>query len=225
MPTFRNETDEMNSDRVSASGAHYHHGSAVMEPQPLGLPLPFSSKQSPNIFSVTSANPIPPSQPVVLAPQAPPPPPPPPVETRDDESEDVSDWEHEVDPDTGSLFYVDTFSQHGQESKQKSTGLKNSCAPGARAAAAAAPVKLSRLVRRRESKRDRPTTSKQAAAVARNGGLAAVNEKVNSGGVDNSSDNDSSTYGQVCGFCSPSYRGIEHLIRYFHKYYFSDQDI
>ena len=215
MPTFRNATDEMNSgDRVSASGAHYHHGSAAMEPQPLGLPLPFSSKQSPNIFSVTSANPIPPSQPVVLAPQAATLPP---VETRDDDSEeDVSDWEHEVDPDTGSLFYVDTFSQHGQESKQKSTGLKNSCAPGARAAAAAAPVKLSRLVRRRESKRDRPTTSKQAAAVARNGGLAAVNEKVNSGGVDNSSDNDSSTYGQVCGFCSSSYRGIEHLIRYFH---------
>lgn len=208
------------SDRAvpvsTSGGGHYHyhqqggHGfhHAAMEPQPLGLPLPFSSKQSPNIFSVTSANPIQP-QPVLVKPsQATKPLP---DDTQND-SEDVSDWEHEVDPDTGSLFYVETFSSPHHESKQKSAGLKNSCSAGPSGAAAAAPVKLSRMVRRRESKRDRlisersssgPTAagSKQAAAAAgRNGALSAVNERHhNSGGAATaeSSDNDSSTYGQV----------------------------
>ena len=123
-----------------------------------------------------------------------------------------SDWEREVSAE-GSVFYVAPYSDlelRLQREQRSDAAVAEDAArqPGGEAKKQGKKQgKLSRLVRRRESKRDRSViTSKSSESVARDNGVkvplrSPVSPNNNTGGGGESSDNDSSTYyGQLKTF-------------------------
>ena len=119
-----------------------------------------------------------------------------------------SDWEREVSAE-GSVFYVAPYSDDElRQQRERSVEESASEPSGAKKGKAGKKQgKLSRLVRRRESKRDRSVvTAKTASGVARSNGVKVAVRSPQSptgggGGGGESSDNDSSTYyGQLKTF-------------------------
>lgn len=91
----------------SPQGRPGGQGGLDQGPQPVGLPLPPTSNPSPNIYHVTK----PQKHPELVVSNRPSPAGSNPgpgsgiVENGEDEAEE-SDWEKEIDPESGSLFYV-----------------------------------------------------------------------------------------------------------------------
>lgn len=119
----------------------------------------------------------------------------------EEEEEEESDWEKEV-TNNGEVFHLVSFSDQDSRAKRLTTSSEERGGGGGGGPESSKSGKLSRLVRRRESRRDRLQAAKEVPSVvlktpSTNAMLARPNRTNNSY---ESSDNDSSTYGQIKTF-------------------------